>query len=96
MVGLKAQALFFLRRAKQAHGRADRHRFEQVGLALPVLAADQVDRRVESEARLFIIAEIFQRKRVNVQSALTWMDGFFLFSRPSSASLPSGMAEIGK
>ena len=52
------QSFLLLRRAEQPHGRAGRRRLEQVGLALPVLAADQIDRRVEDKACILVIAEI--------------------------------------
>ena len=47
MILSEPQPLFFLGRAEQPHGRAGRCRFEQVGFALSVFAADQVDRRIE-------------------------------------------------
>jgi len=52
------QSFLLLRRAEQPHGRASRRRLEQVGLALPVLSADQIDRRVEDKACILVIAEI--------------------------------------
>ena len=58
IVRSEAQSLFFLGGAEQPHGRAGRRRLEQIGLALPVFAADQIDRRVERKALVLVVAEI--------------------------------------
>ena len=60
MILSEPQPLFFLGRAEQPHGRAGRCRFEQVGFALSVFAADQVDRRIERKRFVRIVAEILQ------------------------------------
>ena len=60
MILSEPQPLFFLGRAEQPHGRAGRCRFEQVGFALSVFAADQVDRRIERKRFVCVVAEILQ------------------------------------
>mgnify|MGYP000105068572 CR=1 FL=1 len=60
MILSEPQPLFFLGRAEQPHGRAGRCRFEQVGFALSVFAADQVDRRIERKRFVRVVAEILQ------------------------------------
>ena len=60
MILPEPQPLFFLGRAEQPHGRAGRCRFEQVGFALSVFAADQVDRRIERKRFVRVVAEILQ------------------------------------
>ena len=77
MVRAKAQALFFLRRAEQPHGRASGHRLEQIGLALAILPADQVDPWVEYKAFVFIIAKLLKCERMDVHRCLTLQSGFF-------------------
>ena len=60
MIRPELQTVLFLRRAEQPHGRAGRCRFEQVGFALSVFAADQVDRRIERKRFVRVVAEILQ------------------------------------
>ena len=60
MILSEPHPLFFLGRAEQPHSRAGRCRFEQVGFALSVFAADQVDRRIERKRFLRVVAEILQ------------------------------------
>ena len=95
MVGLKAQALFFLRQCETDAWSSRPPRF-RAGWFLPCRSRRRPGLTDGSKAkpRLFIIAEIFQRKRVNVQSAHR-MDGFFLFSRRAARRLPSEWRKAG-
>ena len=96
MVGAELQALFFLRRAEQPHGRAGRGGLEQVGFALPVFPADQVDRRVEHKAFVFIIAELLEFERMDVHKCLTLQFGFLLLRKSMSGCAPPSMASVGQ
>ena len=95
MVRAKAQALFFLRRAKQPHGRAGGHRLEQIGLALAILPADQVDPGVERKAFVFIIAKLLECERMDIHRCLTLQSGFFAWRKPVSAAAPPETASSG-
>ena len=96
MIRSEPKAFFFLRRAEQPHGRAGCGRLKQVGLALPVLPADQVDRRIQNKPFVLVVAELLKRECADIHRCTTLQDGFLLRNRSIIPCAPPWNASAGQ